>query len=76
MAKPEEYGAEFQDRDFTGGGIHSLPQYHGSTGSEEVDQQIVDLVEGWNCGPFNDLIEHIECALSGKQTFARPGRAQ
>ena len=59
MAKPEEYGAEFQDRDFTGGGIHSLPQHHGSTGSEEVDQQIVDLVEGWKCGPFNELIEEM-----------------
>ena len=59
MATPEEYGAEFQDRDFTGGGIHSLPHYHGSTGSKEVDEQVTDLVEGWNCGKFNDLIEEM-----------------
>ncbi len=50
---------EFQDRDFTGGGIYALPHHHGSTGDDAVDKQVVDLVEGWGCQPHNELIEEL-----------------
>ena len=50
-----------QERDFTGGGIFSLPKTRGSTGNKEIDRRIADLVADWNCegGNNNPLIEEM-----------------
>ncbi|MEM9280633.1 MAG: TIGR00730 family Rossman fold protein [Verrucomicrobiota bacterium] len=49
----------FRDRDFTGGGIYALPRFRGTTGDEEIDQRVHELVEDWNCGDKSDLIEEL-----------------
>jgi len=46
-------------RDFTGGGIFGLPRTHGSTGDETIDERIEALVQDWDCGSSNALIQEL-----------------
>lgn len=49
-----------EERDFTGGGILALPSNRvGTTGNKDIDQQISALVEEWDCGHRNPLIEEL-----------------
>jgi uncharacterized protein (TIGR00730 family) len=55
-------------KDFTGGGILALPRKPGSTGDGAVDQAVHELVQKWDCGESNSLIEEmiITALLMGK----------
>ncbi len=46
-------------RDFTGGGIFGLPGSHESTGDEEIDRRIQDLVNDWACDSSNPLVQEL-----------------
>lgn len=48
-----------EERDFTGGGIFSLPKTAGSTGDKSFDARVRELVAGWDCGEYNPLIEEL-----------------
>jgi len=48
-----------EERDFTGGGIFSLPKGVGSTGDKSFDTRIRELVAAWDCGEANPLIEEL-----------------
>lgn len=47
------------ERDFTGGGIFSLPKSPGSTGDKALDTRIRELVAAWDCGEYNPLVEEL-----------------
>lgn len=47
------------ERDFTGGGIFSLPKAVGSTGDRAFDTRVRELVAAWDCGEANPLIEEL-----------------
>jgi uncharacterized protein (TIGR00730 family) len=47
-------------QDFTGGGIHALPSHpRRSTGNEEIDRRIRELVHDWGCVQSCELIEQL-----------------
>lgn len=46
-------------RDFTGGGIFSLPSKRGSTGKAEFDRRVEQLVADWDVGENHELIEEL-----------------
>lgn len=46
-------------RDFTGGGIFSLSSKRGSTGKEEFDRRVEQLVADWDGGENHELIEEL-----------------
>lgn len=48
-----------EERDFTGGGIFSLPRTVGSTGDKAMDARIHQLVQDWNCGEQAALIQEL-----------------
>lgn len=49
-----------EEKDFTGGGILALPSNRvGTTGNKDIDEQISALVEEWDCGHRNPLIEEL-----------------
>jgi len=48
-----------EERDFTAGGIFSLPRTPGSTGDKEMDARVRQLVADWACGENNPLIEEL-----------------
>ena len=45
--------------DFTAGGIHSLPIVSRSTGNEEFDRRIRELVTDWGCTQTRPLIQEL-----------------
>ncbi|MEM9479375.1 MAG: LOG family protein [Verrucomicrobiota bacterium] len=56
----EETKAKQADhRDFTGVGWASVPFHRGSTGNEEIDRRISELVADWKCGQNGSLIEEM-----------------
>jgi hypothetical protein len=46
-------------RDFTAGGIASLPRPHGTTGDKVIDERIKALVDDWAGGSSNALIQEL-----------------
>ncbi len=46
-------------KDFTGGGIFSLPSKRGSTGKAEFDSRVEQLVADWGGGENHELIEEL-----------------
>lgn len=48
-----------EEKDFTGGAIHALGTYQGSTGNPEFDERVAKLVSDWDCGKRNSLIEEL-----------------
>ncbi|MEM7387429.1 MAG: cytochrome D ubiquinol oxidase subunit II, partial [Verrucomicrobiota bacterium] len=47
------------DKDFTGGAIHGLSTFQGTTGDKETDQKVMELVKAWGCGKRNSLVEEM-----------------
>jgi uncharacterized protein (TIGR00730 family) len=45
--------------DFTGGGIHALPNAYRSTGNAEFDQRISRLIADWGCEKSPELIQEL-----------------
>lgn len=52
-----EHGPERED--FTGGITEEVPSKRGTTGDESFDRRIDQLVEDWDCGANNPLIEEL-----------------
>ena len=50
---------EFDEKDFTGAGVGSFPIHRGTTGSEEFDRRITELVSEWSCGRYAPFIEEL-----------------
>lgn len=48
-----------EERDFTAGGIFSLPRVVGSTGDPAMDGKVRALVAEWDCGRDNPLVEEL-----------------
>lgn len=48
-----------EEKDFTGGAIHALGTYQGSTGDADVDAAVAELVREWDCGKRGSLIEEL-----------------
>ena len=48
-----------EERDFTAGGIFSLPRTVGSTGDKTIDARVHQLVEDWDCGEGGALIKEL-----------------
>ena len=72
MPKPKR--PHLEEKDFTGGAIHALGTYQGSTGDPKVDAQVAELVKAWECGERNSLIEEmIITALRIGHDGAGPG---
>jgi uncharacterized protein (TIGR00730 family) len=47
-------------QDFTGGGIHALPSHpRHSTGNDDIDRRIRELVHDWGCRESCELIEQL-----------------
>ncbi len=55
--EPVEHGPERED--FTGGITEEVPSKRGTTGDKAFDRRIDELVEDWDCGPHNPLIEEL-----------------
>ncbi|MCB1234963.1 MAG: TIGR00730 family Rossman fold protein, partial [Verrucomicrobiae bacterium] len=47
------------ERDFTGGGIFSLPKSPGSCGDKEIDRCVRELVQKWDCGEAAPFVEEL-----------------
>lgn len=45
--------------DFTGGGIHALPNAYRSTGKPEFDHRISQLIADWGCDKSPELIQEL-----------------
>lgn len=53
----DSHGPERED--FTGGITEDVPSRRGSTGNREIDRRIDQLVEDWDCRPYNALVEEL-----------------
>ena len=50
---------QYPERDYTAGGILGSKDYRGSTGNEEIDGMVSELVESWRVGENQALIEEM-----------------
>ncbi len=57
--KPKPHQPHLEEKDFTGGAIHALGTYQGSTGDPDIDAMVAQLVAEWDCGQRNSLIEEL-----------------
>ena len=74
MANNKRKKPTLEEKDFTGGAIHALGTYQGSTGDSDIDAQVAQLVKHWDCGKRASLIEElIITALNIGHDGAGPG---
>ena len=55
----ENPAQQFPEKDYTAGGILGSKDHRGTTGNEEIDQMVTDLVETWRVGDNRSLIEEM-----------------
>ena len=71
---PKRKSPHLEEKDFTGGAIHALGTYQGSTGDPKIDGIVAQLVKDWDCGQRGSLIEElIITALNIGHDGAGPG---
>ncbi len=74
MGKKKRSKPQLEEKDFTGGAIHALSPFAGSTGDEAIDARVQDLVKDWECDGHPSLIEElIITALRIGRDGAGPG---